>query len=64
MEFEGHQKAMAHLLSTEMVITAFISDRHAKIACWMRDHCPKMCKSLGKPVIDHFFDLWHLGKSN
>lgn len=30
---------------------------------WMRDEFPKKCKELGKPVIDHFFDLWHIGKS-
>ena len=63
MEFLGHQKAFAFLLSTGMIITAFISDRHASIAKWMREECPKKCKELGKPVIDHFFDLWHIGKS-
>ena len=46
-----------------MIITTFVSDRHASIAKWMRETCPKICKELGKPVITHFFDLWHIGKS-
>ncbi|XP_068754519.1 uncharacterized protein [Montipora capricornis] len=61
-EFIGHQKAFAFLLGTAMIIKAFISDRHSQIAKWMRVECPKKCKELGKPLIDHFFDLWHIGK--
>jgi len=57
MEFWAHQKAFA------LIIKSFISDRHMAIAKWMREECPKKCKELGKPVIDHFFDLWHIGKS-
>ena len=63
MEFEGHQRAFQFLLGTAMVITAFISDRHSQIARWMRVECPQRCKALGKPVITHFFDLWHIAKS-
>ena len=63
MEFLGHQKAMAFLLSSGMVIKSFISDRHGAITKWMREECPKKCKELGKPVIQHYFDLWHIGKS-
>ena len=63
MEFIGHQKAFAFLLGTAMIIKAFISDRHSQIAKWMRVECPKKCKELGKPLIDHFFYLWHIGKS-
>ena len=63
MEFAGHQKACAFLLATGMLIKAFISDRHASIAKWMREECHKKCKELEKPVIDHFFNLWHIGKS-
>ena len=63
MEFLGHQKAFAFLFTTGMVIKAFISDRHTGIAKWMREDCPKKCKELGKPVIDHFYDLWHIAKS-
>ncbi|XP_078384210.1 uncharacterized protein LOC144666703 [Oculina patagonica] len=62
MEFLGHQKAFAFLLGTGMVIKSFISDRHQSIAKWMREECPKKCRELRKPVIDHFFDLWHIGK--
>ena len=48
MEFLGFQQALSFLLSTEMVITSFVSDRHAGIAKWMREECPKNCKQLGK----------------
>lgn len=63
MEALGHKKALEFLLTTEMVKTAFVSDRHASIRKWMRETCPKLCKDMRKPVIKHFFDLWHIGKS-
>ncbi|XP_067047191.1 uncharacterized protein [Acropora muricata] len=63
MEFIGHQKAFLYLLTTGMIIRAFISDRHSAISKWMRVDCPKKCQELGKPVVDHFYDLWHIGKS-
>jgi hypothetical protein len=63
MEFMAFQKAFTYLLGTGVIIKAFISDRHTLIAKWMREECPKKCKDLGKPVIDHFFDLWHIAKS-
>ena len=63
MEFFGHQKAFLYLLTTGMIIRAFISDRHSAISKWMRVECPKKCKELGKLVVDHFYDLWHIGKS-
>lgn len=63
MEFAGHQRAFTFLFTTGMIIKAFISDRHQSIAKWMRTECPKRCKELRRPVIDHFFDLWHIGKS-
>ncbi|KAK3749144.1 hypothetical protein QZH41_009825, partial [Actinostola sp. cb2023] len=62
MEFIGHQRAFGFLLSTGMIITSFISDRHASIGKWMREQCPLNCKALGKRVILHFFDLWHIAK--
>ncbi|KAK3711266.1 hypothetical protein QZH41_007880 [Actinostola sp. cb2023] len=62
MEFEGHQQAFTFLLATDMIIKTFISDRHKSIAKWLRVECPKKCKELGKPVITHFFDLWHIAK--
>ena len=46
-----------------MIIRTFVSDRHATIAKWMRETCPRMFKELGKPVIVHFYDLWHIVKS-
>ncbi|CAB4006731.1 uncharacterized protein LOC111334905 [Paramuricea clavata] len=64
MEFLGHQKALAFLLGTGMIIKAFISDRHLAITKWMREDCPKKCKELQKPIIEHYFDLWHIGKSH
>ena len=63
MEALGHQNALHFLLTTGLVITTFISDRHATIAKWMRETCPQKCKKLGKQVINHYFDLWHIGKS-
>jgi len=63
MEFWGHQKAFAFLLGTGMIIKAFVSDRHLAITKWMREECPKECKKQRKPVIKHYFDLWHIGKS-
>lgn len=63
MEFLAFQKAFTFLLGTTMVIKSFISDRHTSIAKWMREECPKKCSELGKPVIKHYFDLWHIGKS-
>ncbi|XP_046864077.1 uncharacterized protein LOC124457998 [Xenia sp. Carnegie-2017] len=63
MEALGHQKALSFLLTTGLIITTFVSDRHATIAKWMRETCPKLCKELGKPAIQHFYDLWHIGKS-
>ena len=56
MEFIGHQKAFLYLLTTGMIIRAFISDRDSAISKWMTVDCPKKCKELGKPVV-------HIGKS-
>ena len=63
MEALRHKKPLKLFLTTGMVITAFVSDRHASITKWMKETCPKLCKDMGKPVIKHFFDLWHIGKS-
>ena len=63
MEFLAFKEAFAFLLGTGIVMKSFISDRHMSIAKWMREECPKKCRDLGKPVIQHFFDIWHIGKS-
>ena len=63
MEFMAFQEAFTFLLGTGMIIKSFISDRHTSIAKWMREDCPKKCRELGKPVVQHFFDIWHIGKS-
>ena len=63
MEFLAFEKAFTFLLGTGMIIKSFISDRHTSIAKWMREDCPKKCRDLGKPVVQHFFDIWHIGKS-
>ena len=38
-----------------------------RLSCYLtkciREICPKLCKDLGKTVITHFFDLWHIRKS-
>ncbi|XP_068712766.1 uncharacterized protein [Montipora foliosa] len=62
MEFLGHQRAFAYLFTTAMKIKSFISDRHRSIAKWMRETCSKKCRELNKPVVEHFFDLWHVAK--
>ena len=54
------KEAVTYILATGMIVKSFISDRHASIA---REECGKKCAELGKPVINHFFDLWHIGKS-
>ena len=63
IEFMAFKEAMAYLLTTGIIIKSFISDRHASIAKWMREECGRKCAELGKPVINHFLDLWHIGKS-
>jgi len=63
MEFEGHKRSLLYLLATGMIIQQYITDRHTSITKWMREECPKICKALGKPIISHFFDLWHIAKS-
>lgn len=63
MEFLAFQKAFTFLLGTGMIIKSFISDRHTSIAKWMREDCAAKCTELGKPVVKHFFDLWHIAKS-
>jgi hypothetical protein len=50
MEFLGHQKAFSFLLSTGMIITTFVSDRHASIAKWMWEECTKLCKEMKKKL--------------
>ena len=63
MEALGHQKAIKFLLSTGLIITAFISDRHASVTKWTRDVSPQMWEDIGgKPVIKHFFIYGTLGK--
>lgn len=63
MEFLGFKEAFTFLLGTGMIIKSFVSDRHTSIAKWMREDCPKKCEELGKPVVQHYFDIWHIGKS-
>ena len=57
MEFFGHQRAFDFLLSTGLIITTSVSDRHTSIAKWTRVDCPIRCRELGKTVISHLFDL-------
>ena len=57
------KEAITYLLASEMIVRSFISDRPMSIAKWMREEHGKKCKDLGKPVVKHFFDLWHMGKS-
>ncbi|PFX15360.1 hypothetical protein AWC38_SpisGene20419 [Stylophora pistillata] len=63
MEFFAFEKAFIFLLGTGLSIKSFISDRHTSIAKWMREDCPKKCRDMGKPIVAHFFDIWHIGKN-
>lgn len=63
MEFIAVEKAFTFLLGTGLLIKSFISDRHTSIAKWMREDLPKKCRDVGKPIVAHFFDIWHIGKS-
>lgn len=54
MEFEGFQQCMNYLIGYGIVIATFISDRHIGIA----SHMKKVLTN-----IVHYFDLWHLKKS-
>ena len=62
MEALGHKEALTFLLKTGMVKTTFVTDRHASIAKWMRETCPKICKDLGKPVLSTSLTCGTLGK--
>ena len=61
MEFMSFEKAFTFLLGTGLVIKSFVSDRHTSIAKWMLEDCPKKSREIGKPVVAHFFDIWHIG---
>lgn len=63
MEFFAFEKAFTFLLGTGLLIKSVISDRHTSIAKWMREDCPKKCRDMGKPIVAHFFDIWHIGKN-
>ena len=54
MEYEGFQSCINYLLCTGLVISTFVSDRHKSIAKHMRQNLKN---------ITHYFDLWHLKKS-
>ena len=54
MEYMGWKHSIEFLLGYAILITAFISDHHIKIASHM--------KSLFS-TITHYFDIWHLKKS-
>jgi hypothetical protein len=54
MEYEGFQRCMEFLSNKELNMTTFVSDRHTSIQKHMREKLPK---------IIHYFDLWHIKKS-
>eukprot|EP00795_Rhopilema_esculentum_P007346 gene7346-13078_t len=55
MEFEGFKRCMAFLQRGNLEPSTFTSDRHLSITKHMREQLPN---------IRHYFDLWHLKKSN
>ena len=62
MEFLGHQEAFSFLLSTGMIITTFVSDRHASIAKCMREY-KTVQENEKKTIIEHYYDCWHVAKA-
>ena len=54
MEFKGFKDCFDFLLDEKLAVKNFVSDRHTTIAKHMR---------LNMNPIKHYFDLWHLKKS-
>ena len=54
MEYMAFQRSLTFLHDNGLPITTFVSDRHASIAKHMKEKLPQT---------HHYFDLWHLAKS-
>ena len=55
MEYHGFMRCMEYILGHALLVNTFVSDRHSAIAKHMREKLAH---------IKHYFDLWHLKKSN
>ncbi len=54
MELLGFKRAMDQFLRCGIDMKAFVSDQHLAIAKHIREDYPSIC---------HYYDLWHLKKS-
>ena len=54
MEYEGFKTSMAVMMDQDSGVSTFVSDRHSTIIKHMKDNLSS---------VTHFFDLWHLKKS-
>lgn len=54
MELEGAKRSFQFLNDARVPVKVFISDRHRGIAKWVREKCP---------LVQHFYDIWHVTKS-
>lgn len=53
MEKEGLHRSLQHLVEAGLNIQSLITDRHSMIQRYMR---------LEHADIEHFYDVWHIGK--
>ena len=54
MELDGAKRCFLHLEGAGVVITKFVSDRHASITKWVREF---------QSPTKHFYDIWHVARS-
>ena len=54
MELGGAKCSFKFLTNSGVTIKIFISDRHKGIAKWLR---------AAYPLVQHFYDIWHVSKS-
>ena len=54
MELEGLKRSLAFLKDEGLVVKSLVTDRHQQIAKYLRENHPE---------IDHYFDVWHIAKS-
>ena len=54
MELEGAKRSFNFLTNSAVTIRTFISDRHRGIAKWLK---------AAYPLVQHFYDIWHVSKS-
>lgn len=55
-ELEGLKRSIRFLTAQNMQVSALITDRNRQVAKWVRE---ELCSK----GTNHFFDIWHIGKS-